>query len=171
MTAGALRAQRIELLQRMPVFGAIRDDTLSLLLEQARLRDVAAGGWFFREGDRADSMFVLETGEVAVIRTWHGEDWVLHKLAAGDCFGEMALMDLAPRSASVRAEAPCSAIEIGAGDLLHLYEHDPEQFALIQMNIGREVCRRLRAADDLLFRERQGGTPLAAEILFKATPS
>ena len=156
MSGAALRAQRIELLQRMPVFGAIRADTLSLLLEQARLRHVDAGGWFFHEGDHADSMFVLERGEVSVIRTWHGEDWVLHKLAAGDCFGEMSLMDLAPRSASVRAEVPCSAIEIGAGDLLHLFEHDPEQFALIQMNIGREICRRLRQTDEMLFRARMG---------------
>ena len=168
-TVGELRAQRIELLQRMPVFGAIRADTLSLLLEQAHLREVPAHGWFFREGDRADSMFVLERGEVSVIRTWRGEDWVLHTLRAGDCFGEMALMDLAPRSASVRAEADCSAIEVGAGDLLQLYEHDPEQFALIQMNIGREVCRRLRATDELLFRLRIGEMPTVPMGLFRAS--
>src|SRR5689334_22338036 len=164
------RAQRIELLQRMPVFGAIRADTLSLLLEQARMREVAAGDWFFRENDRADSMFVLERGTVSVVRSRHGELYVLQALRAGDCFGEMALMDLAPRSASVRADTDCSAIEIGTGELLHLFERDPEQFALIQMNIGREVCRRLRAVDDLLFRERMGDAPVA-EILFRSMPA
>jgi CRP-like cAMP-binding protein len=163
-----MRPARFDLLQRMPVFGAMREDALRRLLENARTRAVAAGDYFFRENDRADSMFVIESGRVAVTRNAHDRIFVLRKLGAGDCFGEMALMDLAPRSASVLAEEDCVAIEIGSADLLHLYEHDPEQFALIQMNIGREVCRRLRAIDDLLFRERKGGSPLAAEILFES---
>ena len=78
-------------------------------------------------------------------------------------------MDLFPRSASIRALADCSAIELTPDDLLRLYEHDLEQFTLVQMNIGREVCRRLRATDELLFRARMGE---GAEILpapFRAT--
>jgi CRP/FNR family cyclic AMP-dependent transcriptional regulator len=69
----------------------------------------------------------------------------------------MALMDLQPRSASVRADTDCLAIELAAADLMRLYEHDVEQFALIQMNMGREVCRRLRYTDELLFHFRMGG--------------
>ena len=65
--------------------------------------------------------------------------------------GKMALMDLHPRSASVHAVDACRAIEIRPGDLYELYERDCAQFALIQMNMGREICRRLRAADDLMF--------------------
>jgi CRP-like cAMP-binding protein len=166
-----MRPTGIELLQAMPVFGGIRADALLRLLDQSREREVERGACFFNEHDAADSMFVLETGNVAVVRTRHGHDYVLQRLSAGDCFGEMALMDLAPRSASVRAEEDCVAIEIGMGDLLHLYEHDPAQFALIQMNIGREVCRRLRAVDDLLFRERLDDSPVAAEILFRSLPT
>ena len=47
----------------------------------------------------------------------------MHGLGAGDCFDEMALMDLLPRSASVRADQACRAIELTAADLLHLFEH------------------------------------------------
>ncbi len=155
---------RLELLQRMPIFGAIRDDALLFLLAQAREVSVAAGAYFFRESDPAQSMFVLESGSVAVFKSWQGRDFVLKSLDAGDCFGEMALMDLCPRSASVRAETECVAIELGSGDLLRLFERDAEQFALIQMNIGREVCRRLRATDELLFRARMGEVlPYTAE--------
>ena len=163
-----MRAARFDLLQRMPVFGAMREDAQRLLLERAGTCETAAGSCFFRENEPADSMFVIETGRVAVVKASQGEAFVLRRLGPGDCFGEMALMDLAPRSATVLAEEDCRAIEIGSADLLHLFEHDPEQFALIQMNIGREVCRRLRALDELLFEERKGGTPLAAEILFRA---
>ena len=151
-----MQPTRIDLLQRMPIFGAIREDMLRVLLEHAHAVEVRPGEFFFREHDEARSMFVLEAGCVSVIKRWQGRDFVLHGLGAGDCFGEMALMDLLPRSASVRADETCRAIELAAADLLHLFERDAEQFTLLQMNIGREVCRRLRAADELLVRTRMG---------------
>jgi CRP/FNR family transcriptional regulator, cyclic AMP receptor protein len=151
-----MQPTRIELLQRMPVFGAIRDDTLAFLLQQARSVQVAAGALFFRQHDPADTMFVLEAGRVVVFKSWQGQDVALHDLGVGDCFGEMALMDLLPRSASVRAEVDCQAIEISAADLHQLFQRDAEQFALLQMNIGREVCRLLRATSELLFQARMG---------------
>jgi CRP/FNR family cyclic AMP-dependent transcriptional regulator len=159
---------RVEMLQRMPVFGAIREDALRLLLEHCRPVEVPAGGYFFRENDAADSMFVLEAGRASVIKSWRGREFVLHGLDAGDCFGEMALMDLFPRSASVRADEDCRAIELTNADLLHLFERDAEQFALIQMNIGREVCRRLRATDNLLFRATVGDTPAGPGTFFRS---
>lgn len=72
-------------------------------------------------------------------------------LKEGDCFGEMAVMDHCARSASVRAVEDCAAICISSANLYRVYGHDLKQFALIQMNMGREVCRRLRDADNRLF--------------------
>ncbi|MFM2121040.1 MAG: hypothetical protein RL722_2508 [Pseudomonadota bacterium] len=153
-----LQRQRVDLLQAMPVFGALRQDTLELLLDEARIRTVAAGDYFFREGEDALAMYVLEAGRAAVLKVWQGEEYLLHELGAGDCLGEVALLDLHPRSASVRALVDCRAIELTPADLARLAEHDMEQFALIQMNLGRELCRRLRIADELLFANaRQGG--------------
>jgi CRP-like cAMP-binding protein len=65
----------------------------------------------------------------------------------------MSLIDLGRRSASVFALSDCKAIELTSTSLLELYEHHLEQFALIQMNISRELSRRLRIADEALFRE------------------
>ena len=160
---------RIELLQRMPIFGAIREDTLHFLLDQVQEVNMSVGGFFFREGDRAESMYVLESGEVAVLRGWRGHELLLHYLKAGDCFGEMALLDLFPRSASVRAETPCAALELGSANLYRLFERDAEQFALIQMNIGREISRRLRLVDDLLLRARMGDVPAPEEFVLRST--
>lgn len=158
---------RTEFLQRMPIFGALSAEALEVLLECARTVEVPAGSFFFHESDAANSMFVLEAGQAAVMKTWRGCDFILNDLDAGDCFGEMALMDLQPRSASVRAQADCRAIEIGSDDLMRLYERDHEQFALLQMNIGREVCRRLRATDDLLFRARMGEDLAGPDSFFR----
>jgi CRP-like cAMP-binding protein len=161
-------SRRIDLLQDMPIFGAVRETALQLLLEQATEVAVPAGRYFFHEGDEARSMFVLESGSVLVLKPWQGREFVLHNLGEGDCFGEMSLMDLLPRSASVRAEANCLAIELTNADLMRLFENDAEQFALVQMNIGREVCRRLRATDELLFRARMGEALSVPEALFRA---
>jgi CRP/FNR family transcriptional regulator, cyclic AMP receptor protein len=159
---------RLALLQAMPIFGALRDDALEVLLEGAPTVARAGGEFFFREGDSAQCMYVIERGSVEVLKRWEGREWSLHQLTDGDCFGEMALMDFFPRSASVRAVEDCRAIEIATDALHRLYERDVEQFALIQMNIGREVCRRLRATDELLFRARMDGVPMAlAENLFR----
>jgi CRP/FNR family transcriptional regulator, cyclic AMP receptor protein len=162
-----MSASHVELLQGMPVFGAISEPSLHLLLDLSRLVEMPAGEFFFREGDPASSMFVLEAGRVALLKHWQGRDHLLHALAEGDCFGEMALMDLCPRSASVRADTDCRALEISAAALLALFERDAEQFALIQMNMGREVCRRLRATDEALFRARMG-EPGTTSPLFRA---
>jgi CRP-like cAMP-binding protein len=158
-------ARQIELLQRMPIFGALSERALHLLVEKSRRLEVAAGEPFFREGDAARSMYVIESGSAIVTRQWQGREVELNRFGPGDCFGEMALMDLHPRSAAVHALEHCAAIEFGHDEMLHLYEADLEQFALLQMNLGRELCRRLRATDELLFRAAMGEMPTAPQAL------
>ncbi len=157
---------RIELLQQMPIFGAVREDALQLLLEPVPVVQVASGGYFFREQDPAQCMYVLESGRVAVVKQWRGREMPLRELGSGDCFGEMALLDLFPRSAAVRAMEDCVALELTPADLLRLFERDSEQFALIQMNIGREMCRRLRVTDEMLFEALMGDRPPLPDTSF-----
>lgn len=149
-------AARVELLQQMPIFGAVDAGALEFLLAPAPLVLKPAGDFFFRESEPAESMFVLESGQVSVCKNWQGHALLLRRLRDGDCFGEMALLDLFPRSASVRADTDCSAIELTPANLYRLFERDAAQFATIQMNIGRELSRRLRHTDELLFRARMG---------------
>jgi CRP-like cAMP-binding protein len=143
--------RRIQLLQGTPIFGAIQAKMLELLLARTVDVQVPAGACFFREGEAANAMFVLESGRVAVVKRWQGVDHRLRELGAGDCFGEMALIDMTPRSASVVAREDCSAIRLTNADLYRVYQADLEQFALIQMNIARELSRRLRIANERLF--------------------
>ncbi|MTD95894.1 cyclic nucleotide-binding domain-containing protein [Hyphomicrobium sp. xq] len=151
-----MQEARIELLQRMPIFGGIHADTLQFLLTFCPIVSVAANDFFFREHDQGDSMFVLELGKATVLKSWRGEDCLLQTLKEGDCFGEMAVIDHCSRSATVRAVDDCSAIRISAADLHRVYARDLKQFALIQMNMGREVCRRLREANGRLFSAKMG---------------
>jgi CRP/FNR family transcriptional regulator, cyclic AMP receptor protein len=75
---------RIELLQRMPIFGGIRAEVLQFLLGLCPVVRVLTNEFFFREHDQADSMFVLETGKVAVLKSCRGQEYVLSILKEGD---------------------------------------------------------------------------------------
>ena len=137
-------------LSGVAIFAGMNDRSLQLMLEPSQPVSLAAGSYFFREGDQADSFFQLWQGTVSVQRRWKGRSLVLGELNEGDCFGEMALIDCQSRSASIVANSDCQAIEIPAVSLRLLLADDLEQYAIIMMNLGREVSRRLRSADDRL---------------------
>jgi CRP-like cAMP-binding protein len=141
----------VDALQQMPIFGAIRSDILQHLLAKTATVTVTKGNYFFHEEEQAESMFLLERGRVAVIKAWKGHNYLLRELEPGACFGEMSLIDLRPRSATVQALEDCAALELTNSALYEICLEDAEQFALVYMNIARELSRRLRAADGRWF--------------------
>ncbi|MAZ66622.1 MAG: cyclic nucleotide-binding protein [Kangiellaceae bacterium] len=146
--------QLLKMLDQIPVFGGLSPDSLSLILDNAQTHQCQRGECFFREGDSAASMFVLGYGDVVVLKRWQDNDYVLGHLQPGDCFGEMSLIDFQPRSATIRAEVPSQAYEISVDSIHKIWSSDPEQYAMLQMNMAREVSRRLRVSDDSLFEKR-----------------
>lgn len=157
-----MQTKRLKILQNMPIFGGIRADILEYLLEIAEIVSVSQGAYFFRENDRGTSIYVLEQGRVSVVKSWKGYYYLLMELHEGDCFGEMSLIDLGPRTASVIALEDCSAIKLSNAHILKIYQKDLEQFTLIQMNMGREISRRLRHMDEVLFQERVEAQEISA---------
>ena len=143
--------KRLELLQSMPIFGGIRADTLVFLLEHSKQVAVQKGDYFYHEKDPAQSLFVLVHGKVMLLKAWQGEEYILKTLKPGNCFGEVALMDLQPRNTSSLATEDSRAIELSYETFHLLFEREIEQFTMIRMNMAREVCRRLREADSRAF--------------------
>ncbi len=139
------------MLRRMPIFAGLSDSALTLILDHSQTIKVRAGDHFFLEGEPAKSFFVIKSGVVIVEKDWRGTPIKLRRLGIGDCIGEMAIIDLMGRSASVRAETDCRALEIPRTTLAKLYQQDLEQYTIIMMNMGREVSRRLRSASERLF--------------------
>ena len=139
-------------LEQMPFFGGIRPSIIELILSHSSPLAKAAEEYFFIENEIANSMFLLTDGEVEIIKAYNHKNYQLSHLIAGDCFGEMAIIEHNIRSASVKALTNCTAIEISNDCLGEVYLADIKQFALLQMNMSREVSRRLREANELLFR-------------------
>lgn len=150
--------ERYNRLRSAAVFGGLSKPALEMLLADAKVVSRGPGEYFFRAGEQGESLFFIESGDADVSREFEGTEYVLAQLKVGDVFGELALIEIGPRSASVKAHRACSTIEIRSGAIHQLYAADLEQFTLLQMNLGREVSRRLRKADDRLFEARIGQT-------------
>ena len=163
-----MNGERIKLLQSMAVFGGISEPALRFLIERSSIRTRALGDVFFHEDDEAHSMFILLEGVVNIIKHWKGKAYTLEQRVAGDTFGEVALMELMPRCATVEAAQDCVALELPRTALYELYKENIEAFTLIQMNLGREVCRRLRQADQRLFEARHDTSLLETERPYRA---
>jgi len=135
----------------MPVFGGVDDKLLQYLLDHCPRKRLSQGEYFFHEDEDAKAMYVLQYGEVRVEKRWRDRTIAMRTLRKGDCFGEMALIDLYPRSASVVALESCEALEIEPSLLATIYEHDQQAFIIIYMNMAREISRRLRETDRRYF--------------------
>jgi CRP-like cAMP-binding protein len=137
-------------LERTPVFGALGRPALELIAEHLQRRLLPASSLVVAEGEGAREMYVVERGsvEVRVHRDPDDEDdLVVATLGPGDCFGEMSLLDVQPRSASVRTVGEASLLVLRYRDLLEIRRRDPEAFLLLVLNLAREVSRRLRASE------------------------
>ena len=138
-------------LRSIGLFGAMSDEVLTHLTSSLSVLTPSAGDVVFREGDDASDMYVVISGEVEILkRSKRGVDARVAVLGPGDWFGEMSIVDVQPRSATVRALAPGRLLRITAADLDALYRHDVKSYALIVLNMARELSRRLRVADGIL---------------------
>ena len=84
------------------------------------------GDFVFEEGDEAIFAYVLTEGVIEIVQTTKGEQHVLGKVEKGTVFGEMAIIDGFPRSASARAAADCKVQEVGHKEFLNYISKKPD---------------------------------------------
>jgi CRP-like cAMP-binding protein len=138
-------------LRAIGLFGALSDEVLAHLAATLSVTTPSAGDLVFHEGDEARDMYVVVSGEMEVTkRSRRGIDARVAMLGPGDWFGEMSIVDVQPRSATVRALAPARLLRITASDLDALYRYDLKSYAIVVLNLARELSRRLRVADGIL---------------------
>ncbi|MHC2319376.1 CRP-like cAMP-binding protein [Bradyrhizobium diazoefficiens] len=94
-------------------------------------------------------MFIVRSGRLAVSkRATSGSVIPISILERGDFFGEMTLIEMQNRSATVVAENSTVLYELTAQKLYACYKADIHAYVIVLQNINRELCRRLRRADD-----------------------
>ncbi len=141
----------VELLRRSSVFGGLVERELHALVLCLRVRVCDAGTWLFREGDPGASMLlVAEGGLVATVRDRQGAEREINRMGPGEVVGEMAFLDPAPRSASVRAFTAVICYELDEDGMETLRVNSPSAAAAISWAVIRDVTRRLRRMDQLI---------------------
>lgn len=100
--------------RRIGFFAEFTDLELVRLLKICHTRKFQAGEYIFHEGDIGDRLYVLLSGTLDILKQRPDGPEKLVQLVAGDCFGEMALVDSEPRSADARASADVMVIEVNA---------------------------------------------------------
>jgi CRP/FNR family cyclic AMP-dependent transcriptional regulator len=134
-----------------PFFGGLSDVNLDLLISMLVERRFEVGAAVVAEGEPGRSMYIVHSGELVVSK--RGESGLVIRMASlgpGDFFGEMTLIEMQNRSASVVAESPAVLYELTARNLYTYYKADIHAYVMVMQNINRELCRRLRRADNLV---------------------
>jgi CRP-like cAMP-binding protein len=139
----------VGLLRGCPLFDTLRPEQLRKVALLAQERPFPAGAFVFREGDPGNAMYVVLSGKVRISKTVEGVgEEALAILEPGAFFGEMALLDEAPRSADARAHATCILAELRREELEQLLFVDRDLAHDILWAFCRTLSARLRETND-----------------------
>ena len=144
--------EKLALLRRVPLFHEVEPGRLRGLAESARLCVYPDGSAIVEQGEQreesqdGDSLYLIVEGSVGVIREQGEREERLATLHPGEFFGEMALLDGKPRSATVLAEEDTQCLILSRWDLLRAMRRDPE----IAIQMLAVMSGRLRSMQDMI---------------------
>src|SRR5256885_12266278 len=131
-------------LKAVPLFSSFPEDQLRMLATVVSRRSVTRSTTVMAGGDPTDSLYIVLSGRLKVMMSdAEGKEVILSILGPGEFFGEMGLIDDAPRSASVVAIEPCELLSITKRDFKRCMTDNAE----LAMAVMRGLVRRLREAD------------------------
>ncbi|MGE0352616.1 MAG: Crp/Fnr family transcriptional regulator [Gemmatimonadales bacterium] len=134
-----------EVLRKVPLFADLPESELLAFAELTRERSYPKGSVILFENDRGDSLYLVASGQVKVVLIGEdGREVILSVLGEGSFFGEMALIDDAPRSAHVIAMEDSVLLTLRREDFQSRLRTSPD----IAIALLRELSRRLRRADE-----------------------
>jgi CRP-like cAMP-binding protein len=138
-------ADNTEFLKRVPMFEDLDKRSLEAIANAAVEQKYDAGQEVMRQGDIGVGAFIIRSGKVEVVQDKDGQPHRLATLGPGEMFGEMALLDEFPRSASVRALEPTTLLGLQRWHFRGILESHPQ----IALAILPVLTRRLRNAEGM----------------------
>ncbi|MSP92305.1 MAG: cyclic nucleotide-binding domain-containing protein [Myxococcales bacterium] len=144
-------ARVLPVLHLIKPLGSLPEADLQVLADLLQPKFLRAGEVLYRQGDRGTSMAILADGILRL--QWQdprGEVAPLGSLKRGDFAGEMALLDPAPRSATVLAASECLCFELTDTDLVLLMCRSPAATSRLVSAITHALTKRIRAANEQL---------------------
>jgi len=131
------RDEKLDLLHTIPLFARFDRkhlERLGMLTEEV---DVPAGKVLIRQGELGDDLMIIVSGAVSVER----DGTEVNRLGVGEFFGEIAVIDRGPRTATVTSETPCRLLVVNHRDFHALMEEFPEVAAQVLATLAHRLRR------------------------------
>jgi CRP-like cAMP-binding protein len=147
----------VDVLAGIPLFRVLSQECVSAAVRAGRFKSYAAGQIIFHQGDPGDHLYVVIKGLVKVVFTSErGDEIVLNIRGPEEIFGELALLDGSPRSASVVVLQPTSVFVLSRRQLLELMSSNPGLADGFLKLIGKLVRKLTEQVGDLTFLDLKG---------------
>jgi CRP/FNR family transcriptional regulator, cyclic AMP receptor protein len=160
--------EKAAVLARTELFKGVDGAALRLVAERVGERVIERGRAVFVQGEPGDRMYVLAEGAVKLyVSSREGGIVELARHRPPASFGELALLDGGPRSASAEAVERCTLVAITRSELLRLLRSEERVAEALLRTLGAMVRRTTRQVTDLVFLDLQGR--VARQLLLLAT--
>ncbi|MEZ4363449.1 MAG: DUF1003 domain-containing protein [Kofleriaceae bacterium] len=162
---------RVVLLRNIPLFESLEEEDLAALVTRLREERFRAGETVFAQGDEGDSMYLIEEGAIDIVAGSGKQRVTLASLFMQQYFGELSLLDGAPRSAMAVAARDTVLLALERDDFVDFVKRRPEA----ALSIMHEIGERIRATNELMtrtvsrnvFEEEEGKLSLGAKVADK----
>lgn len=131
-----------DILMKIPVFQDLKPNALKKIKCILHQREYKTNEIIFSQGDVGLGMYIIERGSVEIV--CDPERHILAELRDGDFFGELALLDDSPRSASAITKTPCRMLCFFKPELLDLMDRDPKLGSRILFKLAWTIGERLK---------------------------
>jgi CRP-like cAMP-binding protein len=152
--ATAFATQTIPTLPQLGILAGLSAESLNNLARHGRTHRVPAGAEIMREGEVQNRFYVVIRGQLDISSCTCGQEVILNKTGAGECLGELNLIEPGPATATVRATKETLLWSMDISELrTFIYEHTTGAGALL---MGMAVCmsQRIRQANKLIVQNR-----------------
>ena len=127
---------RIELLKTIPLFESLEQDDLTALAGKLRESKIEAGTTVFSQGDEGDAMYLITDGAVDIVAGTGKQRVTVASLFKQQYFGELSLLDGAPRSATAVAARETSVLALDRDDFVEFVKKRPDAALSIMHEVG-----------------------------------
>jgi CRP/FNR family transcriptional regulator, cyclic AMP receptor protein len=147
----------VEALAACPLFAHAEPGVIRSVAGGMRRRRFRRNEVIFHQGDPGDSLHIVGAGAVKIVLpSTEGEEAIIATLRPSDFFGELSLLDGAPRSATATALEPSETLVLPRTAFLELLDRDPELRNALLAGLTRELRRLTRHVEELHFLDLAG---------------
>jgi CRP-like cAMP-binding protein len=140
----------LSILSQIAIWGGLSDEERSKVFKRLEVGIFKEGEYIFQKGDQPSHIYIVKSGKIDLFISDQGIVIEKETLSAGGCFGVAALMAMETHMGTAIAREDSEILVLSRQSLLELRHEDIHLFALLMMNIAREIARRLKLTDDIL---------------------